>query len=101
MRYVAIVHTWNDGSIDYVSLLDNHKLKSDHIDGKLAPLWLQERAAMLRLCDVQHTKKGETIGRKFSNNMIYVYINKQQYKQLINLITNTGAEDEGQEISAN
>ncbi len=93
MRYIAIVHTWNDGSIDYVSVLDNGVSKVEYMGGELSPSWLKERAALLRLCEINRSAKGETIGRRFSNNMMHVYLDKQEHKQLTNLI-HTGAEDE-------
>lgn len=91
--YVAMVHTWKDGSIDYVTLLDNRHIKVEHMSGSAAPLWLQKRAALLRLLDINDGKKGTPIGRRFNETMVYVYLTKKEHKQLSNL-TNTGAEDE-------
>lgn len=97
MRYIAIVHTWNDGSIDYVSVCDNRRFKSVHVDGQLSPLWLRERAALLRLCEINRSEKGEVLGRKFSNNMVYVYLNLQEYKELSNLQDTGAKENEAKE----
>lgn len=99
MRYIAIVHTWNDGSIDYVSVLDNGLSTVEYMGGELSPLWLKERAALLRLCEVNRSAKGETFGRRFSDNMMHVYLDKQEYKQLSNLIATGAREDENQKPS--
>jgi len=91
-RYIAMVHTWKDGGIDYVSVLDNKQIKVEHMSGNLSPLWLKERAALLRLCEINRGEKGDVIGRRFSETLVYVYLDKKEYVQLSNLI-NTGAED--------
>lgn len=91
MRYIAMVHTWKDGSIDYVSVLDNKQIKVEHMGGNLSPLWLKERAALLRLCEINRGEKGDVIGRRFSETLVYVYLDKKEYVQLSKL---TGAKDE-------
>lgn len=82
--YSALVHTWNDGSVSVVNLIDDIRIKSDLLRGKV-PLWLQQRIAMLRLCDVNSE---EAIGLRVAPNLMYVYLNQKEYFQL------TGAEDE-------
>lgn len=77
-----IAHTWNDGTIDYFNVLDNRALITCDVEGSKAPHWLQERVAMLRMCEINHDPEGETIGRRFSKNIIYVYLNKPEYKEL-------------------
>lgn len=101
MRYIAVVHTWKDGRIDYAGVvtidgsrhvqpLASHRLrgKPRYMDGDKSPPWLQERVALLRLCDIG---SGGDIGEKISDNILYVYLNRQEeYEQLLNL---TGAEE--------
>lgn len=82
MRYVALVHLDN-GDIDYINILDNSALLSTPMDGDQAPLWLRERVALLRLCETNKSAKGETIGRKFTDHIIYVYLNRDEHKSLI------------------
>lgn len=81
--YSALVHTWNDGRISAVNLIDDVKIKSDQLAD--VPLWLQERIAMMRLCDVGSR---EAIGWRIASDLMYVYLNQEEYSQL------TGAEDE-------
>lgn len=76
----AIAHTWNDGSIDYITLLGGMRAKT--VDGELAPRWFQERAAMVRIFDIG---EGGGIGKRITNNMMNVYVDEEEYKQLLNL----------------
>ena len=93
-QYVVIAHTWNDGKLDYFNVLDNRALTTRDVEGSKAPYWLQERVALLRLCEVKD--EGEIIGRRFSSNIIYVYLNKPEYKELIQL-SNQGVQSETKE----
>ncbi len=81
-RYMAIAHTWNNGDIEYVNILDNAAIRTAEIEGERAPQWLRERVAMLRMCDINHDPRGEVIGRKFNNNMQYVYLTYDEYQEL-------------------
>jgi hypothetical protein len=76
----AVAHTWNDGSIDYITILGGRKAQT--IEGGLAPRWFQERAAMVRIFDIG---EGGEIGKRFSNNIMCVWINQEEHKQLLNL----------------
>lgn len=86
MRFMSIAHTWDNGDIDYINVLDNKMLTTDALDGKLVPDWYRERVALLRMCDVTKTGRGETIGKKFTEHMIYVYLDKKDYNALTLLI---------------
>lgn len=86
LRYVVIAHLWNTGEIDYVNVLDNKMLTTETMDGRMVPDWIRERVALLRLCEVNKTGQGETIGRKFTDHMIYVYIDHREHKKLTNLL---------------
>lgn len=86
IRYVAIAHVWNNGDIEYVNVLDNSNLHSSDLEGEDVPDWLAERVALLRLCEVNRDQRGENIGRKFTDNMLYVYLTYDEYQELLNKI---------------
>lgn len=92
LRYVVIAHVWDTGDIDYVNVLDNKMLTTETMDGRIVPDWLRERVALLRLCEVDKTGRGENIGRKFTDHMIYVYIDHKEHKKLIKLVESTQGE---------
>jgi hypothetical protein len=95
-RYVAIAHTWDSGAIDYINVLDNKELTTEALDGRMVPDWFRERVALLRLCEVNKTARGESIGRRFTEHMIYVYLDKKEHKQLSKLIDTGEREDEAE-----
>jgi hypothetical protein len=41
-----------------------------------------ERIALLKMCDINKEKQGEAIGRKFNNNILYVYLSYDEFKEL-------------------
>jgi hypothetical protein len=82
MRYVAIAHVRNNGDIEYANVLDNSNLYNSDLEGADVPDWLAERVALLRLCEVNRDQRGETIGRKFTDNMMYVYLTYDEYQEL-------------------
>lgn len=81
-RYMAIAHTRTDGGVEYINILDNAAIRTDTIEGDKVPQWLQERAAMLRMCEINHDQRGESIGRKFTEHMMYVYLTYDEYHEL-------------------
>ena len=85
-RYMAIAHVWSDGDIEYVNVLDNVVIKTTDMEGGQVPMWLKERVAMLRMCDVNRDEKGASIGRKFTEHMLYVYLTYDEYNELIESI---------------
>ena len=89
IRYMAIAHVWSNGDIEYVNLLDNVTIKTEELEGGHAPHWLKERVAMLRMCDVNRDGKGESIGRKFTDHMLYVYLTYDEYQELSEIIKST------------
>lgn len=86
LRYVVIAHLWDTGKIDYVNVLDNKMLTTETLDGRMVPDWLLDRVALLRLCEVDKTGKGEPIGRKFTDHILYVYIDHKEHKKLMSLV---------------
>jgi hypothetical protein len=89
IRHMAIAHVWSNGDIEYVNLLDNASLSTTDMEGAYVPTWIKERVAMLRMCDVNLNEKGEGIGRKFTDHMIYVYLTYDEHKQLTELAKST------------
>ena len=89
IRYMVIAHVWSNGDIEYVNVLDNITIKTQDMEGEFVPAWLKERVALLRLCDVNRDEKGEFIGRKFTDHMLYVYLSHDEYNELIEIIKST------------
>ena len=86
IRYMVIAHVWSNGDIEYINVLDNITIKTQDMEGEHVPSWLTERVALLRLCDVNRDEKGEFIGRKFTDHMLYVYLTYDEYNELVDLI---------------
>lgn len=89
IRYIVIAHVWSNGDIEYVNVIDNVTIKTQDMEGEQVPAWLKERVALLRLCDVNRDEKGEFIGRKFNDHMLYVYLSYDEYNELIEIIKST------------
>jgi hypothetical protein len=53
--------------------------------GAQVPDFLEERIALLRMCDVNKRKKGEKLGRKTSDGVLVVYLSYDEYVELKNL----------------
>lgn len=84
--YVALVHVNNDGGIEYISVLNNQSLATYYMEADKAPDWLQERAALIRIFDTAMAASHmESMGRKFTNHMHYVYLSFKEYRELIKL----------------
>lgn len=91
IRYMAIAHVWNNGDIEYVNILDNAAVRTNDMEGAKVPQWLAERVAMLRMCDVDRDTKGVGIGRKFTDNMLYVYLTYDEYNEILDIIKQENA----------
>jgi len=94
LRFMAIAHVWSNGDIEYVNLLDNGSLTTVYMDGAHVPPWLRERVALLRLCDVNKDAKGESLGRKFTEHMLYVYLTHDEHKELNEIVKSEGVQNE-------
>jgi hypothetical protein len=94
LRFMAIAHVWSSGDIEYVNLLDNGSLTTVYMDGAHVPPWLSERVALLRLCDVNKDTKGESLGRKFTEHMLYVYLTYDEHKELNEIVKSEGVQNE-------
>ncbi len=82
IRYIAIVNTDGSGAVEFVTVADNQELESVKLTARQTPAWVMERVALLRLCEVNRSSQPESIGRKFSEQLIYVYLNKKEYDEL-------------------
>jgi len=94
LRFMAIAHVWSNGDIEYVNLLDNGSLTTVYMDGAHVPPWLRGRVALLRLCDVNKDAKGESLGRKFTEHMLYVYLTHDEHKELNEIVKSEGVQNE-------
>jgi predicted HAD superfamily phosphohydrolase len=94
LRFMAIAHVWSSGDIEYVNLLDNGSLTTVDMDGAHVPPWLRERVALLRMCDVNKDTKGESLGRKFTEHMLYVYLTYDEHKELNEIVKSEGVQNE-------
>lgn len=94
LRFMAIAHVCSGGDIEYANLLDNGSLTVVDMDGALVPPWLRERVALLRLCDVNKDTKGESLGRKFTEHMLYVYLTYDEHKELNEIVKSEGVQNE-------
>jgi len=58
--------------------LENVTIKEFHV----APKFVVERFAMLKLTDVNKSDKGEIIGRRLQDNIIIIYITYDEFQQI-------------------
>ena len=86
IAYMGIAHVWDSGALDYVNVLNNLELTTSCLEGEKVPVWFAERVAMLRMCDINKSQEGELIGRKFTDHMLYVYLDYDEYKELLKLV---------------
>lgn len=82
---MAIVHHWSNGDVEYANILDNAAIRTHELEGEQVPPWLCERVALLRLCEPNRDAKGESIGRKFTDHMVYVYLTHDEYNELLSI----------------
>lgn len=79
---MVIAHVSNHGDLEYFNVCDNVDISARSVDSALAPAWLKERVALLRLCDINKESKGESIGRRFTDHMLYVYLSNEEFHEL-------------------
>jgi hypothetical protein len=53
--------------------------------GTQVPDYVEERIALLRMCNVNKRKKGETLGRKTNEGILVMYLSYDEYIELKNL----------------
>ena len=83
-RYVARVVLFDEWKL--VDVLDNYTFEIKVFPRSyILPDYMNERIALLRMCDINKQAEGESIGRRTSDTAMLVYLNYDEYKELINL----------------
>jgi hypothetical protein len=89
-RYVARVVLFDEWKL--VDVMDNYTfLIARFLKDMQVPDYMNERIALLRMCDINKQAKGESIGRRTSDTAMLVYLNYDEYTELINLRNNESA----------
>jgi hypothetical protein len=84
--YVAKVVLTDDGGWHHIDVLNNYSLVIDTLfHGTQLPDYMEERIALLKLCDINLRKKGDKLGRRIGNGSLVVYLNYDEYIELKNL----------------
>lgn len=84
--YVARVVLTDDGGWHHIDILNNYSLVIDTLfHGVQVPDYVEERIALLRLCEVNKRKKGEKLGRRTSDGVLVMYLSYDEYVELKNL----------------
>jgi len=84
--YVARVVLTDDGGWHHIDILNNYSFVIDTLfHGTQVPDYVEERIALLRLCDVNKRKKGEKLGRRTSDGVLVMYLSYDEYVELKNL----------------
>jgi len=82
MRYIVRV-TFDSNQVHSIRAIDNQDIEFIDIpDLATAPKFVSERFALLRLTDVNKSRKGERIGRKLEEDVIVIYISYDEYQQI-------------------
>jgi hypothetical protein len=72
----------DDGSVAEARAHDNRDLVSFPIVLGVAPQFVLERIALMKLTDLDEHKRGVTIGVKLSAHEFLIYLTKDEYKTL-------------------
>jgi hypothetical protein len=84
--YVARVVLTDDGGWHHIDILNNYSFVIDTLfHGTKVPDYIEERIALLRMCDVNKRKRGETLGRKTNEGILVVYLSYDEYIEFKNL----------------
>lgn len=84
--YVARVVLTDDGGWHHIDILNNYSFVIDTLfHGAQVPDYVEERIALLKLCNVNKGKKGEKLGRRTSDGTLVMYLNYDEYIELKNL----------------
>jgi hypothetical protein len=83
-RYVARVVLFDEWKL--VDVMDNYTFLIERFSKDIQlPDYMNERIALLRMCDINKQAKGESIGRRTSETAMLVYLSHEEYNDLINL----------------
>jgi hypothetical protein len=84
--YVARVVLTDDGGWHHIDVLNNYSLVIDTLmHGTQVPDYVEERIALLKLCNVNKSKKGEKLGRRTGEGSLVMYLSYDEYIELKNL----------------
>ena len=84
--YVARVVLTDDGGWHHIDILNNYSFVIDTLfHGTQVPDYVEERIALLKLCNVNKGKRGEKLGRRTSDGTLVMYLNYDEYIELKNL----------------
>lgn len=81
-RFIAIVHTDNEGNIEEVSCCDNYLLTSCKRPSRHIPEWLRDTVALLRFSS-DGTRDEPLGGVCYTKNMLGVFLSKEQYREMM------------------
>lgn len=81
-RFVVWVGLADDGSIVSAHIQDNVRFDSIWLDLEKAPDYIHERIALVKLTDVNKSAKGEILGRRLDTNVLVIYLDLNEYKQI-------------------
>lgn len=83
-RYVARVVLFDEWKL--VDVMDNYTFEIKVFPrNNVLPDYMNERIALLRMCDINKQAKGESIGRRTTDDSMLVYLNYDEYIELKNL----------------
>lgn len=82
-RHLAIARMEPDGRT-HINVIDNGSLGVMSITSEVVPEFLKERIALLKLCDIDR-ESDQLIGRRFSEDVVYVYLSFDEHREIINL----------------
>ena len=75
-RYVALHDT-----LDRIVVLDNEEY--GRVELTEVPLFLAERIALLKLCDINRSNKGGLLGRKLTDHHVVVYLSYDEFVEIL------------------
>jgi hypothetical protein len=81
-RFIIWVKLDDTGDVISVQAQDNDTFNTIDLDLSCAPEFVADRIALLKLTDVNKRKKGELIGRRLANDVLIIYLNYDEYKQI-------------------
>lgn len=81
-RFIVWCSLDETGDVRDVTAMDNGSLESTSFDLSRAPEFVVERIALMKLTDVNRTKKGESIGRKLHDDIIIIYLTYDEFQQI-------------------
>ena len=80
--FTAMATLDEDGNVKTISAMSNISYAIFLLPLDSVPEYLMERIALLKMCDINREKQGEAIGRRFNNDIIYVYLSYDEFKEL-------------------